>query len=83
VDVLQWLVFSDKLPRRDPVMTDPAPSRHSEQFRYYHDRAIAIRARLPVVEDDEAFIELYLLAAYYERLAEFVESSGSLACIED
>jgi hypothetical protein len=67
------------------VITDPAsaPSRHSAQFRYYHDRAIAIRARLPVVEDDEAFIELYLLAAYYERLAEFVESSGPLACIKD
>jgi len=64
------------------MMTDSA-SAPSKQFRYYHERAIAIRARLPAVEDDEAFIELYLLAAYYERLAEFVESSGSLACIED
>jgi hypothetical protein len=67
-------------------MTDPAsaPSRHSkhsEQSRYYRDRAIAIRTRLPTLDDDEAFIELYLLAAHYERLAEFAESSGSLGSI--
>jgi hypothetical protein len=66
-------------------MTDRAlaPSKPSEPYRYYHDRAIAIRARLAAVEDDEAFIELYLLAAHYEQLAEFVESSGSLASVED
>lgn len=73
------------------------PSKHSEQSRYYsdgasysdrasryyHDRASAIRARLPMLQDDEVFSELYLLAAHYERLAEFAESSGSLASIED
>jgi hypothetical protein len=51
---------------------------HCEQPRYYRDRATAIRARLPTLQDDEVFTELYLLAAYYERLAEFAESSGSL-----
>jgi hypothetical protein len=51
--------------------------------RYYRDRASAIRARLPTLQDDEVFSELYLLAAHYERLAEFAESSGSLASIED
>jgi hypothetical protein len=62
------------------VMTDPAsaPSKHSEQALYYRDRATAIRARLPTLQDDEVFTELYLLADYYERLAEFAESSGSL-----
>ncbi|MGB9333189.1 MAG: hypothetical protein WCB10_20675 [Steroidobacteraceae bacterium] len=55
-----------------------AASEHSEQPRYYRDRATAIRARLPTLQDDEVFTELYLLAAYYERLAEFAESSGSL-----
>ena len=62
------------------MMTDAAsaPSRHSERPRYYRDRATAIRARLPTLQDDEVFTELYLLAAYYERLAEFAESSGSL-----
>jgi hypothetical protein len=66
-------------------MTDPAsvPSEHSEQPRYYRDRATAIRARLPTLEDDEAFTELYLLAAYYERLAEFADSAGSLGSVED
>ena len=66
-------------------MTDAAsaPSRHSQQSRYYRDRASAIRARLPTLLDDEVFNELYLLAAHYERLAEFAESSGSLASIED
>jgi hypothetical protein len=61
-------------------MTNPAsaPSKHSEQSRYYLDRASAIRARLPTLQDDEVFSELYLLAAHYERLAEFAESSGSL-----
>jgi hypothetical protein len=61
-------------------MTDPAsaPSKHSEQPRYYRDRATAIRARLPTLQDDEVFTELYLLAVYYEGLAEFAESSGSL-----
>jgi hypothetical protein len=62
-------------------MTDPAsaPCKHSEQPRYYRDQATAIRARLRTQEDDEVFTELYLLAAYYERLAELAESSGSLA----
>jgi hypothetical protein len=62
------------------LMTDPAsaPSTHSEQSRYYRDRATAIRARLPTLQDDEVFTELYLLAAYYDGLAEFAESSGSL-----
>ena len=67
-----------------------APSKHSEQSRYYcdrasryyRDRASAIRARLPL-QDDEDFCELYLLAAHYERLAEFAESSGSLGSVED
>jgi hypothetical protein len=58
------------------------PSKHSEQSRYYSDRASAIRARLPTLQDDEVFSELYLLAAHYERLAEFAESSGSLASIK-
>ena len=67
------------------MMTGAAsgPSRYSEQPRRYRDRATAIRARLPTLADDEVFTELYLLAAYYERLAEFAESSGSLGCIED
>jgi hypothetical protein len=66
-------------------MTDPAsaPSEHSEQSRYYRGQANAIRARLPTVQDDEIFSELYVLAAHYERLAEFADSSGSLASIED
>ena len=59
------------------------PSKHSEQSRCYRDRASAIRARLPTLQDDEVFSELYLLAAHYEQLAEFAESSGSLASIED
>jgi hypothetical protein len=67
------------------------PSKHSEQSRcysdrashYYRDRARAIRARLPTLQDDEVFSELYLLAAHYERLAEFAESSGSLGSVED
>ena len=56
-------------------MADPASasSKHSQQPRYYRDRATAIRARLPTLQDDEVFTELYLLAAYYERLAEFAE----------
>jgi len=66
-------------------MTDPAAaaSKRLEQPRYYRDRATAIRARLPELQDDEVFTELYLLAAYYERLAEFAESSGSLWSVED
>jgi hypothetical protein len=62
------------------MMTDlaSAPSKHSEQPRRYRERATAIRARLPTLQDDEVFTELYLLAAHYERLAEFAESSGSL-----
>jgi hypothetical protein len=66
-------------------MTDPesARSKHPEQPRYYRDRATAIRARLPTLQDDEFFTELYLLAAYYERLAEFAESSGSIGSVED
>jgi hypothetical protein len=76
-----------------------APSKHSEQSRhyrdrasrycrdrasrYYRDRASVIRARLPTLQDDELFSELYLLAAHYERLAEFAESSGSLGSVED
>ena len=59
------------------------PSMHASQPRYYRDRASAIRARIRTLQDDEVFTELYLLAAYYERLAEFAESSGSLASIED
>jgi hypothetical protein len=66
-------------------MTHPGlgPSRRSEQPRSYRDRATAIRARIRALQDDEVFTELYLLAAYYERLAEFAESSGSLGCVED
>lgn len=61
-------------------MLDPqsAPSKHSEPSRYYRERARAIRARLPTLQDEEVFYELYLLAAHYERLAEFADSSGSL-----
>ena len=59
------------------------PSKHCEQSRYYRDRASAIRARLPTLQDDELFSELYLLAAHYERLAEFAKSSGSLGSVED
>ena len=55
-----------------------APSRHCEQSRHYLDQASAIRALLPTLQDEEAFNELYLLAAHYERLAEFADSSGSL-----
>ena len=55
-----------------------APSKHSDQPHYYRDQATAIRARLPTLQDDEVFAELYLLAAYYDRLAEIAESSGSL-----
>jgi hypothetical protein len=63
-------------------MTDPASAfKRAQQPRYYRDRATAIRARLPTLQDDEVFTELYLLAAYYERLAEFAESSGSLASV--
>ena len=57
------------------------PSTHSDQSRYYRARARAIRARLPMLQDDEVFNELYLLAAHYERLAEFAESSGPLASV--
>lgn len=66
-------------------MTHPGlgPSKRSEQPRYYRDRATAIRARIRTQQDDEVFTELYLLAAYYERLAEFAESSGSLGSVED
>lgn len=74
-------------------MTNPAsaPSKDSEQSRYYSGRASryysarasAIRARLPTLQDDEVFSELYLLAAHYERLAEFAKSSGSLGSVED
>jgi len=55
-----------------------APPQHAVQPSYYRDRATAIRARLPTLQDDEAFTELYLLASYYEQLAEFAESAGSL-----
>ena len=66
-------------------MTDPASasSKHSEQSRFYRDRASAIRACLPTLQDDEVFSELYLLAAHYERLADFAESSGTLGSIEN
>ena len=50
-----------------------------ERSRYYRDRAHVIRARLPTLEDEEVFSELYLLAAHYERLAELADSSASLA----
>jgi hypothetical protein len=64
-------------------MTDPqsAPSKHREQSRYYRDQASAIRARLPTLQDEEVFNELYLLAAHYERLAEFADRSGSLGSL--
>lgn len=66
-------------------MTDPAsaPSKRPEQSRYYREQASTIRARLPTLHDDEVFVELYQLAAHYERLAEFAESSGSLGALED
>jgi hypothetical protein len=59
-----------------------APSTGCEQSRYYRDRATAIRARLPTLQDDEVYNELYLLAAHYERLAEFADSSGTLGSLE-
>jgi hypothetical protein len=80
--------FPNKPPRRRPLMDNLAstPFKRSQQSRYYcdgasryyRDRASAIRARLTTLQDDEVFSELYLLAAHYERLAEFAESSGSL-----
>jgi hypothetical protein len=60
-----------------------APSEHCEQSRHYRDQASAIRTLLPTLQDDEAFNELYLLAAHYERLAEFADSSGSLESFSD
>ena len=63
-----------------PRVSSLQTSRTAPQYR---DRATAIRARLPTLQDDEFFTELYLLAAYYERLAEFAESSGSLGSVED
>lgn len=45
--------------------------------------AKAIRVRLLTLQDEEAVSELYLLAAHYERLAEFADSSGSLGSVED
>jgi putative heme degradation protein len=53
-------------------------SEHSEPSRYYRDLASAIRARLATLQDEEVINELYLLAAHYERLAEFADSVGSL-----
>jgi len=66
-------------------MTDqvPAPPKHPEHSRFYREQASVIRARLPTLHDDEVVIELYQLAAHYERLAEFAESSGSLEALED
>jgi hypothetical protein len=58
-------------------------SRYCAQSRFYRDRASAIRARLPALQDDDAFKELYLLAFHYERLAEFADSSGSFASLEN
>jgi hypothetical protein len=58
----------------DPLST---PSEHSEQSRHYRELAIAIRERLPTLRNDELYAELSLLAAHYERLAKFVDSSGS------
>lgn len=65
------------------IIPASAACKHSEQPRYYRARASAIRARLPTLDDDEVFTELYLLAAYYERLAEFAESSGALGLSDD
>ena len=66
-------------------MTDraSASSTQSEQSRQYRDRANAIRARLATLQDDEVYNELYLLAAHYERLAEFADSSGPLGSLKD
>jgi hypothetical protein len=82
--VLQFFIFRASR-EAGTAMTDPAsaPSKHSEQSRYYRARASAIRARLPTLQDDEVFSELYLLATHYERLADFAESSGSLGSVED
>ena len=55
----------------------------SAQSRYYRERASAIRARLPDLQDEEVFSELYLLAAHYEQLAQFVDSSGFLGSSDD
>lgn len=65
-------------------MTDPGStlSGHAEQARRYREMALAIRARLPTLQDEEVFNELYVLATHYERLAEFADSSGALASVE-
>jgi hypothetical protein len=84
-----WRSYNQFLVRaghqKGPVMTDPQSvrSKHCEQSRYYRDRASAIRARLPTLQEEEVYNELYLLAAHYERLAEFADSSGSLGPLGD
>jgi transposase len=55
---------------------------HAEPSRHYREVASAIRHRLPAIQDEEIYSELYLLAAHYERLAEFADSSGPLASVE-
>ena len=59
-------------------MTKHTESVRSPHARYYRERASAIRARLPTLQDEEIFRELYQLAVHYERVAEFAEGAGPL-----
>jgi hypothetical protein len=44
----------------------------------YRELAIAMRAMVPTLTGEEARNQLELLAVHYERLAEFVDSTGPL-----
>jgi len=63
--------------------SNSASQENAEQAYRYREMAKAIRVRLLTLQDEEAVSELYLLAAHYERLAEFADSSGSLGSVED
>jgi len=41
-------------------------------------RAFSTRCQFPALQDNEAYTEFRLLAAHYERLAQFIDSSGLL-----
>jgi hypothetical protein len=62
--------------RESPYSVHPEPSRH------YREVASVIRHRLPAIQDEEIYSELSLLAAHYERLAQFADSLGRLAPVE-
>ncbi|HET9389795.1 MAG TPA: hypothetical protein VFO44_09120 [Steroidobacteraceae bacterium] len=63
--------------------SNSASPENAEQAYRYREMAKAIRVRLLTLQDEESVSELYLLAAHYERLAEFADSSGSLGSVED